>query len=308
MLAPHDLHDLILPIFAGVGEQPLWQTFLTALLRRTAATQVALFARTANMAPGAHLHRAVGREAGTATLSLEQFATLGLLQQNALRPGRVYALEELLGPGTHDRRAALARRGIAYGRFLHAVTREDNHVWLVLAHERSDFSASDSALLSNLGAPLALALTLLARAEAWQLRAEIAEETLARIGIVQTPLWDDGRGGTAPVKARGLTRRIDVTSTTLPASANAVRIARHPASPDRRAAIEAIAAELGISLREAALAEAMSRGRSIVEAGADLQLTPETARNYTRRIYAKTGLTGQADLVRRVLTGLAPLA
>ncbi|MET0587942.1 MAG: LuxR family transcriptional regulator, partial [Novosphingobium sp.] len=43
-------------------------------------------------------------------------------------------------------------------------------------------------------------------------------------------------------------------------------------------------------------------------AGAELQLTQETARNYSKRIYAKTGANGQADLVRLMLTGLAPFA
>ena len=69
-----------------------------------------------------------------------------------------------------------------------------------------------------------------------------------------------------------------------------------------------MAATLGLSTREAALAEAIGQGRSIVDAGAQLQLTPETARNYSKRIYAKTGASGQADLVRMMLTGLAPFA
>lgn len=65
---------------------------------------------------------------------------------------------------------------------------------------------------------------------------------------------------------------------------------------------------LGLSRREAALAIALSRGRSILEAGHELRLTAETTRNYTKRIYAKTGASGQADLVRMVLTGLAVFA
>lgn len=63
-----------------------------------------------------------------------------------------------------------------------------------------------------------------------------------------------------------------------------------------------------LSEREAALAEKMSRGDTIVEAGRKLHLSDETARNYSKRIYAKTGARGQADLVRKVLCGLVPLA
>jgi DNA-binding CsgD family transcriptional regulator len=69
-----------------------------------------------------------------------------------------------------------------------------------------------------------------------------------------------------------------------------------------------IARLYGLSDREAALAEAISCGVSIVEAGAALHLSQETARNYTKRIYAKTGVSGQVDLVRLLLSGLAPLA
>lgn len=73
-------------------------------------------------------------------------------------------------------------------------------------------------------------------------------------------------------------------------------------------AARALAALHGLSANEAALAEALARGETIVEAGARLRLTSETARNYSKRAYAKTGAKGQADLVRIVLDGLAPLA
>ena len=56
-----------------------------------------------------------------------------------------------------------------------------------------------------------------------------------------------------------------------------------------------------LSAREAALAEKLSCGLSIIEAGRDLQLSDETARNYSKRLYTKTGTRGQADLVRKVL-------
>jgi DNA-binding CsgD family transcriptional regulator len=64
----------------------------------------------------------------------------------------------------------------------------------------------------------------------------------------------------------------------------------------------------GLSINEAALAHELSLGKSIIEAGRGLNLTAETSRNYSKRIYAKTGATSQADLVRLILTGLSPLA
>lgn len=73
-----------------------------------------------------------------------------------------------------------------------------------------------------------------------------------------------------------------------------------------RSAIAALAAIHGLSKHEAALAHALSMGETIVEAGQRLRLTKETARNYSKRIYAKTGASGQADLVRMLLGGLTP--
>ena len=49
---------------------------------------------------------------------------------------------------------------------------------------------------------------------------------------------------------------------------------------------------------EARLALALSRGMSIAEAASDLGLTVESARTYSKKIYAKTGARGQSDLVR----------
>ena len=55
---------------------------------------------------------------------------------------------------------------------------------------------------------------------------------------------------------------------------------------------------------EARLAWAMAQGRSIAQAALDLGLTTETARNYSKKIYAKTGAGGQADLVRIIFTSV----
>lgn len=78
------------------------------------------------------------------------------------------------------------------------------------------------------------------------------------------------------------------------------------ALPARAAPI--LSAVHGLSLREAALAIGLAQGETIIAAGARLGLTPETARNYSKRLYAKTGTSGQAQLVALVLGSLAPLA
>lgn len=55
---------------------------------------------------------------------------------------------------------------------------------------------------------------------------------------------------------------------------------------------------------EAALAAQIAGGASLTEAAEALALTIETARNYSKRIFVKTGARGQADLVRIVLEGV----
>ncbi len=91
-------------------------------------------------------------------------------------------------------------------------------------------------------------------------------------------------------------------------SAAAIGVVRTapPALPAHAAQV--FAAIHGLSAREAALAIGLAEGETILEAGDRLGLTPETARNYSKRLYAKTGTTGQAQLVALVLSGLASLA
>ncbi len=59
---------------------------------------------------------------------------------------------------------------------------------------------------------------------------------------------------------------------------------------------------------EARLAWAIAQGRSIAEAAEHLGLTIETARNYSKKIYSKTGSRGQAELVRNILTSVLAFA
>jgi DNA-binding CsgD family transcriptional regulator/PAS domain-containing protein len=64
----------------------------------------------------------------------------------------------------------------------------------------------------------------------------------------------------------------------------------------------------GLLPSEARLAWLLAQATGIAEAGAALGLTTETARNYSKKIYAKTGARGQADLVRIVMTSVLALS
>ena len=71
---------------------------------------------------------------------------------------------------------------------------------------------------------------------------------------------------------------------------------------------EQIAELFGLLPSEARLALALSRGMTIAEAADSLGVTVETARNYSKKIYAKMGARGQSDLIRYILTSVLALA
>lgn len=71
---------------------------------------------------------------------------------------------------------------------------------------------------------------------------------------------------------------------------------------------EQLAELFGLLPSEARLALALSRGMTIAEAAETLGLTIETARNYSKKIYAKMGARGQSDVVRYILTSVLALA
>ncbi|MET0372379.1 MAG: helix-turn-helix transcriptional regulator [Sphingobium sp.] len=79
--------------------------------------------------------------------------------------------------------------------------------------------------------------------------------------------------------------------------------ARPPADHSRQ-----IAALYGLLPSEAKLAWAVAQGLSMAQACDALGLTRETARNYLKKIYAKTGVGGRTELVHLILTGVLPLA
>ena len=64
----------------------------------------------------------------------------------------------------------------------------------------------------------------------------------------------------------------------------------------------------GLLPSEARLAWAIAQGMSISEAAEDLGLTLETARGYSKQIYAKMHVRGQTELVRQIFLSIAFLA
>lgn len=295
---------LILDLFRGLAGGAGWHPFLHGLLARTGADRVHL------LAPQGHFRVVRGGHAQAADPGQELAGldhALGLL-----RPGRIYALDELRHFDSKARRAvqdkALVKAGIADARVL----RIGAAAWLILLSELRPFAAADSALLSGLAPAIEIALAQLAAMETWQRRASAAEGSLMRLGIGQAvmdetgtilaadPLWQAERA--TQQNARGfVVQRAEGTAETVVSF-------RLPPRPLGQGAEPLIAATLGLSKREAALAALLADGHGLIEAGQKLGLSAETTRSYSKRIYAKTGAKGQADLVRLILTGLAPLA
>jgi DNA-binding CsgD family transcriptional regulator len=69
-----------------------------------------------------------------------------------------------------------------------------------------------------------------------------------------------------------------------------------------------LAAAYDLSMGEAPVALAICQGRTIRQAAVELGLTFETARSYSKRVYANTGTRGQGDLVREILASVLALA
>jgi len=108
---------------------------------------------------------------------------------------------------------------------------------------------------------------------------------------------DAGRGlclSAAPRIDAVLTRSDDAAMVAL------CRFAHAPDKPTSRLRAQRLAELHGIARREAELAVLMSEGHSIAEAATEMGLTLETARNYSKQLYAKLGIRGQAELVRLV--------
>lgn len=355
--------DLVLALLADVPNASPLAAFMQRLLTKTQARRGLLLLSSASETLGENpeaLQFSSPRAKDDRPLDISLLMTLDLHPLGSLRPGRVYAVDEMLD---YDRPTVLARQretlaamGIRYGRWLRIVADEGTEAWILLIRESEDFSSAAVATISSVVPYLRAALRLISAFGEERLHRFMAQSALERLGIGQlvfdenaTVLAADavaesaltlvqGRGGQrlqlSPSVDEALVRTCQELAilcdphaqpVCLPLGEDLALLLGPPPSeaPTRAAALatlrlsrreeEASGARClralhQLSPNEAALAEKLSRGMTIAEAGRDLQLTEETARNYSKRIYARAGARGHADLVRIVLGGLAPLA
>ncbi|MCC5962233.1 MAG: hypothetical protein JJU09_03810 [Rhodobacteraceae bacterium] len=186
--------------------------------------------------------------------------------------------------------------------------------WLLLTG--ATFQARDSALLSSLVPHLEQAVEMAAQVQALRREAAQMQALARRTGAGYVQFGPRGEIAAADPVARALLARargqggIAQGVVTL---GNGVEMLRLGDTGYLRATDqplptpEVLARHLGLALPEARLARALGHGASLREAAAILGLTLETARHYSKQIYAKTGLRGQPDLIRRLWTGVIPL-
>ena len=323
--------ELLVPLHSGVFEQPMWQTFLRLLRRVCEADGAAI---------------ALSGAGDTADVTLHDGEAVGPTRTD-MREGRVYSGEELghgesalravraIGDDLSLTLAVLARNapGAEIASLLSALVphlrvalkvlesidrergrasvsaeafRRMNFGWIAL-DERCrivDFDSQAESFLQRSGAlrrgpydrlvpsspTVDRQLTALAKAMAADRR-----HRPQAINISQDP-WIDIL--VAPM-------RIDALAGEGKAVAVIYLRGDRSSSADRH---EQLVDLFDLTPAEARLAWSLAQGLSIAEAAEAHGLTVETARYYSKKIYAKTGARGQVDLVRNILTGVLALA
>jgi len=358
-------HDLIAALHRGTLGAPPWQDFLEQLRRRTAADYAGLFFQ------GDHdwlqSIRIPALPKGSNDINeiyQQEFGNSNALPHKAMRLNRVYSLDEFLDP--HDSRQGRFRTlfmqddEIRFARNMRVAEPNGGQIWISLGRKKSDFSASDGALLGSLANHLAIAAGTHCELERQRLKAGISADAIMRLNFgwfmldasgriidmseqaealvheAQTLRKSpDGRLIAESTDAQGILRKflqrrqageslvrtvhlsdepwLDMLLTNppadLPSALKPLAIAFvHGERSSSAERTQHLANLFGLTLQEARLALHISHGVTIREAANMLGLTHETTRLYSKRIYAKTGTRGQADLVRLILASIVALA
>jgi DNA-binding CsgD family transcriptional regulator len=358
------LPRLLEGLLEGLGEEPLWATFLSRLREGLGADYTSIVfrpipvgqpqSRVVHLFSGADwppLIAAAYREGGYQDDPLPYFA---------LTEGRPYRLSELLTAGDPDhedyRRRMLEPSGMNVMRLVR-IGAGGISAWLTVSRNEGEFPPSADALIQALVPALRAAIAARIALERERTGAAVASEAIRRMNFGWITLDAEGRildadshgarlleGGAMLLRGRGgrLTARDPQVSREIAAAIRnpgerprAIVLHREPwldmllvpanlrqaagpapalvayvhsdswSSADR---CEQLGELFDLIPCEARLALALSRGMSLAEAADELGLTVESARTYSKRIYAKTGARGQADLVRFIHRSVLAIA
>lgn len=359
---------LIQSLHSGLLEEPLWNEFLTGLRTRLDVDFCCLYVRNSKrpMWESLELFASKGVLINPRYRYLGDLYRLDPIPYDSLQLGRVYSLDEFIGPSDPRHQTYMNElmrpSGIRHLRIMRVCEESGYNAWMILWRAKRNFLASEAALLEHLAPHLTIALRNYARLERECLRSGIADEAIRRLNFGWVTLDQKGHVVDLDDIAQRLLQRSTMLRRTmrgrlLPTSretgkalADSLRLfAEKPESRSRAihlsnepwldmllvpmrnristgAMVPAVIAYIhgdnetssyrveqlmdlfGLTRSEATLALALARGRSIAEAAAELSITIQTARYYSKRIYSKTGTRGQADLVRIILTGVLALA
>lgn len=338
-----DENELLIPLYQGGVDEGAWLVFLARLQRQVRADYAGFLLGRSDGAVGKDTHEYYVNAPGSGNIQhgLQQnFYRANPLFHRLLRPDRIYGIGDLPDADAAEREAYLRevilRGGFADQRLLRIADPGGSSCWLMIARREEMFTATQSALLSALVPHFQSCLRTIAAIAHMRQRAALAEKAAMRLGLGWLTLDEAGRvldsGGrplpaghrdevstmagkldgtpTARVLHQHDEARIDILAEPLeqagtgdPAAILWLRMSE-PAAGDPT---DRLIGLHGLSRMEARLAWALCQGSSLNEAAGEVGLTRETARNYSKRIYAKVGAKGQADLVRLILTGVAPL-
>jgi len=332
--------ELLVPLHEGVFEQPLWQTFLARLRAASGGRGAGILLRGAETVelvsgglPRGALARLVADNPGlrdgrvydlTELAADTQAAFGGLRLLHLTAPGEIAATLALaapqpLGVAVGSLLAALAPHLRAALRTLAALERERARAELsegVIARMNFGWISLDRQCRivdCNAPAERVLRLSGLLRRGPYD-RLVPASPALDRelaalvhacadnpdmrphaINLGHDP-WIELL--VTPVRVAGIGARGQAVALVYLRGDRTSQAARH----------EQLAELFQLTPAEARFAWSMAQGLSIPEAAREHGLTTETARYYSKRVYAKTGARGQADLVRHILTGVLALA
>lgn len=368
---PAAIADLILPLLEGLGQEPLWSTFIDRLRQRLGADYASIVFRPIPV--GQPQSRVVHLFSGAdwPPLLAEAYRDGAYLDDPlpyfALAEGRIYRLEELLtadDPRHEDyRRRMLSPSGMNVMRLARVEERGGISAWLTVSRQAGEFAPAADALLAELIPYLRAAIAAEVALERERTNASVAGEAIRRLNfgwitldaggrvlgadshgaslLDAATMLLRGRGGRLAAREPQVNREIAAAVRELAGGSasrpRAIVLSREPwldmllvpanvppgaaagpapafvayvhsdswSSADR---CEQLGQLFDLIPCEARLALALSRGMSIAEAAVELGLTIESARTYSKRIYAKTAARGQADLVRFIHRSVLAIA
>ncbi len=302
-----DDSDILLALYRSAQESAAWAGFLRAVAGRTGATAAYVVTQREGESP---------QSFGAGTIPLAQEA---LMRMRYLRP---YSGDDMAAKQPF--------------RAIRVRVEGGGDAWVIVVRQGEDFASATSALLSGLAPHIALAAAQFWRQERALAGQSAAQDLAARLGISWVLLGANGAAIAAsdslppshligdklrlpaPMQRQLMQRMLSYAE-----SQNRVPLALNiaarqallvPFAGQGAAAIlyvltakltpeqawPALADIFGLTPNEARFAAELAGGQSIAQAGAALGFTLETARHYSKQLYAKLGAAGQVEVARRI--------